>query len=319
LRLGLAGVGIHGERYAAHLLGGDVEGATLAAISRANRREGERYALQNGVVYVAEPRELASLPGIDGVIVCLPPDLHPEVAIGCLEAGRPVLVEKPMAPDAASADRVLEAVRRTGTPMMVAQTLRFDPMIAAMRDEARSIGPLRMVALSQRFEPTTRAWIDTPGRGGTILNTGVHAFDLLRFLTGAEIVSIDATTSRVVTRHTDDEFAAVVRLEPGGILATVDGARTTRGRNGRIEIVGELAQLRADYVHREMSRLAGRERVDLGPWPPVPTVRQALRAFVDALRTGAPMPVTAADGAAAVRAVEAAYASIPARNGRVSP
>lgn len=319
LRFGLAGVGIHGDRYASHLLAGDVPGATLGAISRANAREGSLFALRNNVTFVADPRELAAFPGLDAVVVCLPPDLHPDLAIACLEAGRPVLVEKPLAPDTASAERVVAAVERTGTPLMVAQTLRFDPLVAAVRREAASLGPLRMIALSQRFEPTTRGWIDTPGRGGTILNTGVHAFDLLRWLTGAEIVSVKADAARVVTSHTEDEFTAIVRLEPGGLLATVDNARTTAGRTGRIEVVGERGQLRADYVHRELVRVEGRERRDLGPWPPVATVAEALRAFAGCLTGGRPMPVTAADGAAAVRAVDAAYAAIRARNGRDCP
>jgi len=318
LRFGLAGLGAHGARYATHLLSGDVPGATLAAISRANRHEGSLFALQNGVAYVADPRELATLPGLDAVIVCLPPDLHPDVTIACLEAGRPVLVEKPLAPNGAEAARVVAAVSRTGTPLMVAQTLRFDPLIAALREEAKTIGALRVIALSQRFEPTSRRWIDTPGRGGTILNTGVHAFDLLRFLTGAEIVSVRAEALRVITRDTEDEFAAIVRLEPGQILATVENARTTDGRSGRIEIAGREAQLRADFVHREMHRIEGRTRRDLGPWPAVPTVAAALRAFVDCLTHGTAVPVGAADGAAAVRAVDAAYASLSAENG-VSP
>jgi predicted dehydrogenase len=172
-----------------------------------------------------------------------------------------------------------------------------------------------MLALSQRFEPASRSWIDTPGRGGTILNTGIHSFDLLRFLTGAEIVAVRGDVRRVVTRETEDEFAAIVSLEPGGLLATVDNARTTGGRSGRIEVVGEEAQLRADFVHREMARLTGRTLHPLGTFPEVPTVVATLGAFVRCLRDGASMPVTARDGAAAVHAVDLAYASIPARIG----
>ncbi|HEX4826437.1 MAG TPA: Gfo/Idh/MocA family oxidoreductase [Candidatus Polarisedimenticolaceae bacterium] len=316
LRIGLAGLGIHGRRYADHLLAGDVPGAALGAVSRSDRREGSLFALQNAVAFAHDPHELATLPGLDAVAIALPPDLHPPVAIACLEAGRPVLVEKPLAPDAASAERIALAAERTGTPLMVAHTLRFDPLIAAVRDEARRIGRLRMLALSQRFEPAGRSWIDTPGRGGTILNTAVHSFDLLRFLTGAEIVSVTGASRRVVTRDTEDELAAVVTLEPGGLLATVDNARTTGGRSGRIEIVGEQAQVRADFVHRELARIEGRTVLPLGVWPPVPTVAAMLAAFVRCLREDAPMPVTARDGAAAVRACDLAYASIPARIGR---
>jgi len=270
----------------------------LGAISRADAREGSLFALQHGVAYVADPRDLATVPGIDAVVVCLPPDLHPQVAIACLEAGRPVLVEKPLAPDGESGEAVVRCAERTGTPLMVAHTLRFDPLIEAMRREIVSIGPLRAIAISQRFEPTRRRWIDTPGRGGVLLNTGVHAFDLLRHLSGAEAAEVHAIVTRTVTRETEDGFAAILRLEPGAILATVDNARTVEGRSGRVEVAGERGQLRGDHVHR------GR-RIDLGPIPARPTVAAALAAFTLALSRGEPMPVTAADGLAAVRLAEA--------------
>jgi predicted dehydrogenase len=301
VRVGLAGLGIHGGRYAAHLLAGDVPGVTLGAISRADAKEGALFALAKGIAFVHDPRELSTVPGIDAVVVCLPPDLHPEVAIACLEAGRPVLVEKPLAATVEAGRKVVEAARRTGTPIMVAHTMRFDAVVQAMRREAVSLGPLRVVAINQRFEPTTRPWIDTPGRGGMLLNTGVHAFDLLRFLTGAEIVEARAILTRTVTRDTEDGFAAALRLEPGGILATVDNSRTVTGRSGRIEIAGERGQLRGDHIHRELVRIEGPALRNLGPIPPRPTVPAAVAAFAHALRSGAPMPVTVEDGMTAVR------------------
>ncbi|HJQ99939.1 MAG TPA: Gfo/Idh/MocA family oxidoreductase [Candidatus Polarisedimenticolaceae bacterium] len=300
MRIGLAGVGIHGGRYATHLLAGDVSRASLGAISRSDEREGSLFALAHGIAYARDPRELATVPGIDAVVVCLPPDLHPDVAIACLEAGRPVLVEKPLAATVEAARRVVETARRTGTPIMVAHTLRFDGVVLAMRREAVSLGPLRTIAINQRLEPMQRPWIDTPGRGGMLLNTGVHAFDLLRFLTGSEIVEARALLARTVTRATEDGFAAAFRLEPGGILATVDNARTVAARSGRIEIAGERGQLRGDHIHRELSRIEGKALRNLGPIPETPTVPAALAAFTNALDTGAPMPVTVEDGLAAV-------------------
>ena len=313
LRFGLAGVGIHGERYARHLLRSEIEGASLAAISRRDAREGSLFALQNNVAFVADPEELATLPGLDAVVVCLPPDLHAGVAIACLEAGRPVIVEKPLASTVADAERVVEAVARTGTPLMVAQTLRFDPLIAAMKREIASLGPIRVVSISQRFEPTTRGWIDTPGRGGAILNTGVHSFDLLRHLTGASIVSMEAIGGSVVTTRTEDQFAAIVRMEPGGILAVVENARTTGGRSGRIEIACERGQVHGDHIHRDLFRIERVRRTALGPVPAAPTVARALAAFVSCLSSRAPMPVTAEDGAAAVRACALALDASSAR------
>lgn len=314
LRIGLAGVGVHGWRYARPLLEGTIGGATLAAISRRDERQGRELAERHGLDYLADPRELATCPGIDAVVAVLPPDLHPPVALACLDAGRPVLLEKPLAPNRQSAAAVVERAEATGTPLMVAHTLRFDAVVERVRREIPTLGTLRVMALNQRFEPTTRDWIDTPGRGGALLNTGVHGFDLMRFLTGAEAVSVVAESNAAVTRRTEDEFACVVRLEPGGILATLDNARTTRGRSGRIEIAGEHAQLRADHVLRTFSRIEGRTETSSGPVPGRHTVDVTLQTFVASVRDGSPPPITARDGLAAVELVEACLTS--ARLGR---
>lgn len=310
IRLGLAGLGVHGARYAAHLLAGDVPGATLVAVSRADEIAGRAFATDHGLDFVADPLDLAARPGLDAVVAVLRPDLHPPFAEAALRAGRPVLVEKPLALDVASAARVAALARRAPAPLMVAQTLRFDPLIRRLREEIASIGRPHLVAINQRFEPTPRVWLDTPGPGGVILNTGIHGFDLLRFLTGAEPISISAEDARVVTRRTEDLFAAVIRMAPGDLVATIDNTRATLGRSGRIEIVGERGQLRADHVHRWLYRTVGREETALGPVAAVPTIVATLRAFVGCVRDGDPVPVTADDGLAAVRVVAAARLAV---------
>lgn len=306
LRLGLAGLGIHGLRYAKHLLAGEVEGAVLAAVSRSDARLGAAFAEEHGVVFVPDPLALATVAGIDAVALVLPPDRNLEAALACLAAGRPVLVEKPLAHDLASARDIADAAARTGVPLMVAHTQRFDPLVVRLRDEIPSIAPVRLLSIHQRFEPAPRPWIDDPARGGAIRVTGVHGFDMLRFLTGAEVVELEARTGRVFTERAEDQFVATSRLEPGGILATIDNSFAAGGRSSRIEVVGERGQLHADLIHRTLSRIVGREREALGPVPETPTIVAALRAFARAVSKKAPVPVSAEDGVRAVECVERA-------------
>jgi len=314
LRIGLAGVGLHGWRYADPLLKGTIPGATLAAISRRDEKRGRELAERHGVEFVGDPLDLATCPGVDAVIAVLPPDRHPPVALACLDAGRPVLVEKPLAPERQAAAAVARRAEDTGTPLMVAHTLRYDAVVERVRREIPALGALRVIALNQRFEPTSRDWIDTPGRGGAMLNTGGHGFDLIRYLTGAEAVSVMAETETVVTQRTEDEFACIVRLEPGGILATLDNARTTAGRSGRIEIAGERGQIRADHALRTFARIEGRTESCSALIPERHTVDETLGAFVACIRDGNPPPITARDGLAAVELVEAC--AISAKHGR---
>jgi len=309
LRIGLAGLGAHGSRYARHLLRGDVPGARLTAVCRADEKKGRAFADEHGLAFVARAEDLAGHPDVDAVAIALPPNLHPAVATACLENGRPVLVEKPLAPDTRSARALVACVERTGTPLMVGQTLRLDAVMRRLRDEREGLGPLRTIYINQRFEPTDRQWIDTPGCGGLFLNTGIHGFDLLRWLTGAEPVSVFAESGRAVTRETEDQFAVIVRMQPGDIIAIVDNARSSRSRSGRIELVGASAQIWGDHIHRTLVRVCGRDRTDLGPIEDSPTVPLLLNRFVDALARGEAPEITARDGLAAIEMVEAATLS----------
>jgi len=309
LRLGLAGLGTHGLRYARHLLRGDVDGALLTAVCRRDGVAGRRFADEHGLAFAADPDALISRDDVDAIVAVLPPDLHAATARAALRAGKPVLVEKPLASHAAAARAVAGEVARSGTALMVAQTLRFDPLVQRLKREAARLGPLRVVSINQRFEPTDRSWIDTPGRGGILLNTGVHGFDLLRYLTGLEPAAIRATCGSRVTSRTEDQFVATVRLEPGGVLAVIDNARTTQSRSGRIELVGEDGQVWGDHIHRTLQRVRGREITELGPVPAEPTIPRVLAAFVRCVREGSPSPVPVTDGVAALEMVDAARRS----------
>lgn len=313
MRIGLAGLGVHGLRYAAPLLAGEISGAILTAVSRSDVERGAAFAAEHSLAFERDPRELAARADVDAVVLVLPPDLHPAAAVAALDAGKPVFVEKPMTPDAGSARKLADHVDAIGGWLMVGQTLRFDAVIEALLDRRNEIGELRAVTINQRFEPSDRPWIDTPGRGGLFLNTGVHGFDLVRHLAGGEPVSVVAEAARIETRATEDLFSAVFVLD-NGALATVDNTRSTRSRSGRVELIGATGQLWGDHIHRSLEAVRGRERRELGPVPQRHTVPAALSAFAAALRDGSPPPVSAADGLAALEMIDAAERS--AREGR---
>lgn len=309
LRVGLAGLGIHGARYARHLLAGDVDGMRLAAVSRRDAGKGRAFAAEHGLSFADDPRDLVSVAGLDAVIVVLEPEMHGPAALACLDAGLPVLVEKPMTADLDTAETVTARAESTGVPLMVAHTLRFDPLIRALKREAETLGPIRIVSIDKCLEPADRPWTDAHGKTGGFVHTGVHGFDLLRFLTLAEPVSIASEMQRVGTRHAENQFASLVRLEPGGILGVLQDSRATLGRSGAVAMICERGQVRGDHIHRTLHRIQGRSLTDLGPVAERPTVVEVLKAFGVAIRGGGPCPVGPRDGLAAMRMADAAWRS----------
>ena len=304
LNLGLIGLGSHGSRYAAHLAAGEVEGARLAVACRRDRSAGEAQALKLGARFTPDYRQVLEDPKVDAVIVVVPPALNVPIVAEALAAGKGVLVEKPLAPDAASARGLVDAARATSAPAMVAQTLRFNTVVLALRDRLASLGPLRLVSLSQRFEPSSRAWLDDPESGGILRNTGVHSFDLIRFMTGREVEEALCFTERVVTRRTEDAFAAVLRLSGGG-LAVVENDRATAIRSGGLEVVGEHGQLRGDHVRHFLEEGRGGAWIPVELPPKALTVRECLKAFAAALRGEASVPIPLEEGLRAVAIVDA--------------
>jgi len=310
LRVGLIGVGKHGSRYAKHIRD-DLPEIDLIGLWRRNTDEGKRQARQYGCQYFHSYPNLISDESIDAVVVAIPPALNVSVCKEAAYRGKHILVEKPIATNVREAVRIRRAVSRHGIRLMVSQTLRFNAVIRAVKDHISQLGSLHSIHLSQRFEPSPLAWMDQTdlSGGGIVLHTGVHSFDLLRFLTQEEVDKVSCTINRVGTRETEDNFSAIMTFEKSHIIASVMGSRGTKGRNGLIEVAGENGQLIGDHVHNYLYVVRGMERKPVKLGDPIPTVYEALRAFYDGLRREVPFPVTIEDGTMAVSIAEACYRS----------
>jgi predicted dehydrogenase len=310
LGIGIIGVGKHGLRYVRHLTE-DVTDASLVALSRRNRREGESVAAAHGCAFYDDWRALIEDRRVDAIVTAVPSVLNVAIAEAACRAGKHLLLEKPLAPSVEAARRIAEAVHAAGVRAMVAQTLRFDATVAAVRANLPAVGRVHAITLSQRFEPSTLPWIDrlAESGGGVMLQTGIHSIDLLRLLSGREILEVSCVTTRVWTTETEDNFVMLARLDADGLLGQLAGSRAVGGRTGVIEIAGADGQIMADHVHGIAWLVRGGERAPIAVREPIPTVREALRAFVTAIRSGQSVPVTIEDGLRAVAVAEAGYRS----------
>jgi predicted dehydrogenase len=313
LSIGLIGAGKHGSRYARHIAVDLPEELRLVALWRRDRVAGEAAARHYGCRYTPDIDAILTAPDVDAVAIVVPPTLHADICEAAAAGGKAILLEKPVAPSPADAQRISAALARNRVPFMVAHTLRFNTTVRAVRDRILDIAPLHTIFLSQRFEQSSLLWLDQPSvsGGGIILHTGVHSFDLLRFFTGAEAESAFCRAWRARTQDTEDNFVAHIALF-GRISATVIGSRSTESRNGLIEVAGARGQLVADHFHQFAYLIRGSTRTAIPIEPAVPTVREALRAFAHAVRTGTAPPISWQDGRAAVAIAEACYRSAAA-------
>jgi predicted dehydrogenase len=310
LRIGLIGAGRHGNRYAKHIVE-DIADARLIAVCRRQRQEGEQLASAYDCAYYADFHDLIADARVDAVVVVVPPALHGAIVDAACQAMKHLLVEKPFAVSVTEALRMQERIAASGVRCMVAHTLRFNAVVQAIKARIHEIAPLHSIYLSQRFEPSPLVWLDrkADSGGGIVLHTGVHSFDLLRFLTGCEVTQVWCQTSQIVTRETEDNFVMTCALSDPLLKGAVFGSRSTSSRSGLIELSGARGQLVGDHMHGLAYLLKGLERRTLAVAPPAPTVRETMKAFVEGLQHGAPFPINVEDGFRAVAIAEACYQS----------
>jgi predicted dehydrogenase len=310
IRFGLIGLGIHGQRYARHIMQ-DINGAELYAVCRQDPAQGEAFARAHNVRYYREYLDLLSDPQVDAVVVVTPPVLHERICTTAVLAGKPVLVEKPLAHNTREGINIVEAVARSGTVLMVSQTLRFNSVVRTLEYHLDELGPIHTISINQRLEPSEREWSDNfaAAGGGVILHTGVHIFDLVRFFSGDEVRRVYCETDRILYEELEDSFVATLRLRKSKIRCVVDAARYTEGRSGRIELVGERGQLVGDHVHGYGLLIRGRQPVPLDVPAAVNTVEESLKAFMQTLLHDEEPPISAVDGLLTLEIAEACYHS----------
>ena len=309
LRIGVVGAGTHGCRYVRHLVRGDVPGLTCTALCRRDRAAGEAAAAEFGVRWTGEADALLAAPDVDAVIVATPPGSHAALATAALDAGKPVLLEKPLTGTLAEARALAAHAARPGAPsLMLAQTLRWNPVLRRARARWPELGPVHLVRLAQRLAPTTLSWQRQRAEtvGGSVLLTGVHIIDLAHWLTGREFTRVASRQRRVLNPVVEDLFLAHAELDDG-CWVSLEVSKYTHSRAGWLEAVGEAGQLHADYQDGGLRWRRGREEEREDVRASVPTLPAMLADWREALRGDAPVPVTAADGVRTLAVVEACY------------
>ena len=150
-------------------------------------------------------------PSIDVVHICTPNHTHVELARVAMEAGKHVVVEKPVATDRAGAAALLEVARRTRRHAAVALTYRGYPMVRRARDIVRSgrLGPLRLVHgtylqdwLADASDYNWRLDSAAGGASRAFADIGTHWFDTIEFVAGARVTALMADLATLVpVRH----------------------------------------------------------------------------------------------------------------------
>ncbi|WP_411108963.1 Gfo/Idh/MocA family oxidoreductase [Streptomyces sp. c-19] len=195
LRIALAGGGAFGAKHAAALR--RIEGVEVAAVVSSSLESARKFAADQGVGRaVASLDEVLAMDDVDAVVLATPTPMHAEQTLACLDAGKHVQVEIPLAASLGDAEACLAAQERTGLVAMVGHTRRFNPSHQWLRQriQAGEYHIQQMDVQTYFFRRTNlnalgqpRSWTDH-----LLWHHAAHTVDLFAYQTGSPIVQAHA-------------------------------------------------------------------------------------------------------------------------------
>jgi UDP-N-acetyl-2-amino-2-deoxyglucuronate dehydrogenase len=318
LRVAVVGTGVIGTAHS-RLLAAGVDGASLVAVADDNRERVQAVSKELNVDAADSVADVLTRPDVDAVVVAVPSGRHAEVTVPALDAGRHVLLEKPIDITLDAADEILAARRRSGRTLTVASQRRFAPVnqfvFRSIRDGL--LGTITSAAVEVPLW-RTQAYYDSGGwrgtwaldGGGALMNQGVHLVDLALWLLG-DVDEVYAHAGLLAHERieVEDTITITARLHSGASLTFLATTAAYDGLPIRYAIHGDRGSVVVeDERLRHFVCAAGIEPPAFDD-PPGGLQAAQLADFVTAVRTGGDPLVTGAQARAAVAFIEAAYRS----------
>jgi predicted dehydrogenase len=307
--------GVHADAWRA-------AGAPITSLlTRPGSDTGPELARRSGATAVTDWDEF--LAEVDVVDLCTPTHLHAEEVLRIAEAGKAVVVEKPLARTAAQAAELVTTCERLGVPLLVGHVLRFNAEYARAQQVVANgeIGTPAVLRLARNRslpeKPGDNWFTDEEKSGGVVLDLMIHDLDYARWIAGP-ITSVYARSIRTSRPGTDVDHAVALLTHAGGAITHLEAswAHPPSVFHTYLEIAGTAGLLQSDSDRTTAFRPALRDPSPGGQvsLPSNPLAQSAfelqMRSFLDVLAGRAKPLVSARDALAAVRAAEAAVESL---------
>ncbi|HEU5348401.1 MAG TPA: Gfo/Idh/MocA family oxidoreductase [Ktedonobacterales bacterium] len=342
VRAAILGYGLAGSVFHAPLIA-SVTGMEVAAIVTANpeRQERARRDYPTALVLPAADSLFADPKSVDLVVVAAPNNSHLTLGLAAIQAGLPVVIDKPFAATSSDARQLIEAARVAGVPLTVFQSRRWDSDFRTLQAllAAGALGDIvRFESRYERYRPmvNANAWREhaAPGEaGGLLFDLGAHLVDQALSLLGDPVTVYAESDARRPGAQVDDDTFVALRFANGSV-AQLWMSMLVRRNAPRYRVIGTrgLYEKYGMDPQEDMLRAGGRPG-DEG-WGQEPesiwghlytdagevsvagvarslpgsyeTFYQMMR---DALRSGGPLPVDARDALKTIQVIEAARES----------
>ena len=229
-----------------------IDGARLVGAYDINGESLNSFCNKYDVEAFTEPDEMLTDGRIDAICICLPSGLHYETALSCIERGKNVVIEKPIALNSEQAEEIVKRADENGVFVTVISQLRYSRSIMRVKNivESGKLGRITLGNAIMKYWRSPEYYASSPWRGtwgmdggGALMNQGIHGVDLLQYFMG-RVVSVFAYAKTLVHNiYTEDTLSAVVEFESGAIGTIQATTSVAPGYGRRIEICGSKGSI----------------------------------------------------------------------------
>ncbi len=264
--------------------------------------------------------EAISADDVTALVISTPTPSHEAIVLACIEAGKPVFVEKPLAHDLSASDRIVAAVNATGVPVQVGFQRRYDP---AHQEARRQIdaGELGRIEGFRAVNRDTKAppldFLKTSG--GIFVDLGIHDLDAARFFVG-EVTDVHAVGGAITDPSLQehglfDTAVATLRFASGAVGTIECALNSPWGYDIRTEVIGSSGRVTIDMDSRHLLKRYERrgivqDRPSDFAWSYAEAYSNELEAFAFNILEGNPVAPTVIDGRESLRLALAAQRSL---------
>lgn len=243
-KIGVIGYGGFGQFLHHHW--NRLENVQVVAVADESKEQLEKLETATGFT---DWRALIRESDLDLVAIATIPSTHAEIASACMEAGKPLLIEKPLATTMADAEQLIALRDRTGAIAAVDFIMRFNPLLQAIQSFSREgiFGKLRRVDVENYAQdeqlPADHWFWNANLSGGILIEHGVHFIDLVHFLYPANILKVNGLRHERNVQQEDQIMANL--LYEGGLIATHYHAFSRPGffETTKIKLAYDLADI----------------------------------------------------------------------------
>lgn len=246
IKVGVIGVGSMGQNHARIYFHSD--NAQLVAVSDAYEEQAQKIARHYNTKAYRNYQEMLQQEDIDAVSIAVPTSLHYEIALAALEAGKHILLEKPIAPTEEEAQLIIDKAVQKNLKLMIGHIERFNPAIQELkiRLQRGELGEIYKIDV-QRIGPFPARITDV----GVIVDLSVHDLDIINYLIEDVPIRIYAETQQRLHPHHEDSVTALLRYKQGAlVILNINYLSPTKVR--QLRIFGKKGMFLVNYLDQEL-------------------------------------------------------------------